>query len=244
MALQTSFFVRQAERRDLETIVALEQARFGGSGVEAYGPEHVRGWFEINPAGMVVAEREGRVVGYQYSQRWRFGFDRLAALTTHDEVTDGGHARATHDPAGNAWYGISFCSIASGAGRALLESIFQAMPGHGVDYFVGASRIPGFDSYVCGLDATGIDWRAATSESRLALFYAYACAKMSGAKIWPSMPPQPELHLPLPPRPDPVLNKHMQIPAHGMAAFLPGYIHDPSSRNYGVFLVYQAPSRP
>lgn len=237
----TRFLIRKADERDLEAIVGLERARFGGDGTDCYQQAHVRAWFETCPEGLVVAEHDGRVVGHHYAQRFSFGFDRLSELKTHDESTDFGCTRRTHDLSGNAWYGISLCSILSGAGRALLEHIFREMPECGLSYFVGAARISGFDNYLTTLENGGVRWRDVASESEMALWYSHGCAEMTGAKIWPTMPPKPPLSLTPPESRDPVLNKHIQIPGYGMAALLPGYMRDPPSRDYGVFVVYQSP---
>ena len=235
------FFVRQAARKDIAALVEVERRTFGASGTDCYGEDYFSAWLDIHPEGLWLAESAGRAVGYGYAQGFRFEFDRLNELTTHDEVTDCGYTRSTHRPDGNSLYGLAIASIAPGAGRALLGHMLDLTRRLGKTYFLGSARIAGFDNYMKTLEDGGHPVLGAASEAEIALWYAHACAEMTRSKVWPTMPRKPALALPTPAGPDPVLNKHIAFSGYGMASLLPKYMRDPQSRHYGVCVVYRNP---
>ena len=228
---------RQARAEDVAAIVALEKTVFGPLGTACYGEEYVRAWLEVHPAGLTVAERDGRVVGYQYSQIVDFAFDRLDEFATYDKATDGGYTKRSHCPGGNCLHCVSLCSIEVGAGRALSENAYDLTVRLKLKYTLSQTRLPGLDGYLSGLEDQGVKIPKGFTLNDVALWYALETVRMSGALIWPCLDRRPMLALPSPAKPDPVLSKHLKFPGAGLAGVLPDYMHDPQSRDYAALLV-------
>lgn len=236
--------VRQARPEDVDAIVDLEKTVYGPLGTACYGEEYVRAWLEVHPEGLIVAERDGRLVAYLYFQIVDFGFDKLDRFATYDETTDDGFTRRSHRPDGNCVLCVTACSIESGANRAVTEHVYDLGWKLGMKYTLSQSRMPGFDAYLRDLESRRIDIPAGVSPDALALWYVLQTVIMVNGAIWPCLADRPDLPLPAPPGPDPVLSKHFKYPGAGLAALLPRYMRDPQSRDYAALLVSEYPPRP
>jgi hypothetical protein len=228
--VKDTIVVRDAKPEDTAAIAALEARIWGGLGTPCYGEDHVRAWLETHPAGLQVAEKGGRIVGYQYAQIISYRPEDAATFPSMDVLTDDGYTRRSHRPDGNAVYCVSICSEAPGAGRVLAEQPFRLARASGLRYVIGLSRLPGLSAYWDSLPAdvrSGID--------SVAAWYAYGVVTAFGGGSWPGFCPAP---LPFPPpTDDPVLGKYVRIPGFGVAAVLKGRMRDPESRDYGALVV-------
>src|SRR3990172_5246615 len=139
--------VRQARPEDVDAIVSLEKTVYGPLGTACYGEEYVRAWLEVHPPGLTVAVQDGAVVGYQYAQRVDFEFDRMHLFQKYDEATDHGCSRSSHRPDGNALHSVTLCSIIPGAGKALLDDLFELARRLNTRYTIGMARMPGLAAY-------------------------------------------------------------------------------------------------
>lgn len=222
----------------MNAIVALEEASYAANGMQCYGTDHVAAWLEVNPAGLFVAEHGGNVVGYTCTQTIHFEPGRAHAMKTHDIATDCGYIRRTHRPDGNSIYGLSICSSVPGASREMFRHICAYARENGKAYYMGFSRIPGFDKYAKIVEDDALAAGNGVSQDDLALWYAHACIDMVGGGMHDVFPPRPRLSLPVPEDPDPVFCKYLKVPGMWTAALVPGYMQDPESRDYGICMAY------
>ncbi len=243
MSTDMTISVRQATKKDIPDIVIVEQRRWQPLGVPLYTEKHFEAWLDVHPAGFAVAVDEHKeIVGYTYAQFIDFAFDRIDQdFASIDVATDHGYTRQTHKPDGNAVYGLTITSTRRGAGHALYDAFYWFLESSGKQYYVGFPRLAGLDLYLRDVEVKGllppIDQEL---EKILALWYARACTKSVGGKIWPSCPSAPPLTLPEPPR-DRILMFHLANRAFGLAAVIPNFMPDPAARNYGALHVYQLP---
>ncbi|MBN1585392.1 hypothetical protein JW899_03430 [Candidatus Uhrbacteria bacterium] len=229
--------VRRACPRDIPKIVALERDLYGSAKMEYYCEDHVWTWFRVNPEGLTVAERGSTVVGYSYSQRVDFDFEKIGLFTTHDQATDSGYTAATHRPNGNALYGVTVCSAWPGAGWHLMADTFALARRLGTEYTMGMSRMPRFDRFMKKNGQDGNLIPDSFPERDLALWYALETARIVNGTVWPNVGPKPDLPLPELRHPDPVIVHHLRFRNHGLAALLPNAVRDPQSRNYAALIV-------
>ena len=118
--------IREARREDVHQLAALEETVWGPLETCVYTREHFETWIEINPRCLLVAEEHGTVCAYVYGQIVDVLFrDRARFMTTCDEITDQGFTRETHDPRGNCLYGMSIVSLRPGAGRPLINALYD-----------------------------------------------------------------------------------------------------------------------
>ncbi|MGD8207258.1 MAG: GNAT family N-acetyltransferase, partial [Thiohalocapsa sp.] len=98
--------VRNATPRDIAAIRTLFERAYAGSGVSDYSAAMLRGQVNKFPEGQIVAEHEGRVVGFCSS----FLIRGEIALKPHtwNWITGGGYA-SRHDPNGDYLYGMEVC---------------------------------------------------------------------------------------------------------------------------------------
>lgn len=237
--------VRLARRRDLLELVELEQLVWLGTGVPTYVLAHFCTWLKINPACFLVAEYQGKIVGYSYQQRINFSLADVSKFVSHEEATDCGYTLKTHLDSGNSFYGVSIVSVKVGAGIILDREMYKLGQRLGLRYYLGFPRLAGFDRYMRGLERNW-QWDALTKEleAEIALWYAIKCVEMAGGKIWSVCPPAlaRPLYWPKPSRPDPVLNWHLKNKEFGLAGVVSNYLPDLSSRNYAAFNIFEFPT--
>ncbi len=111
--------VRRARKKDLPQIFRLLNKVYR----EGYSREQLRGQLTHFPEGQLVAEFEGRVVGYCASLR----ISGARALKPHTwkSITGGGFG-STHDPDGDYLYGFEVCVDPELRGRKLGERLYSA----------------------------------------------------------------------------------------------------------------------
>ncbi|MBU0678655.1 MAG: GNAT family N-acetyltransferase [Verrucomicrobia bacterium] len=98
--------VRKASIGDIETIQALSEKVYAGSGMGAYPADMLRGQINQFPEGQFVVVHGERVIAYCAT----FIISGDIALKPHSwmEITGGGYA-ARHDPDGDYLYGMEVC---------------------------------------------------------------------------------------------------------------------------------------
>ncbi len=238
----SEIIVRQAKPRDVLGVLSVEQKTWEHLGTTVYTKDHFETWLDVHPEGFLVAEFEGQIVGYTHGQKMNLSLteDSIAKFTSCDEMTDYGFTRKTHDPNGNSLYGISTTSIKRGAGKCLHREQYNLTKKWGLIYCFGFPRISGFAAYIEELENLGVCGKMTPEfEKEIALWYAIECAKMVNGKIWDICPRQPELKLPKPKKPDPVLTIHIKNPGHGLAAVIPNFMKDPQSKNFATLCALQ-----
>jgi len=203
--------IRNAEDRDIGQLVRVDREAF--SGLPEYlffTKDHFRAWLEVFPEGFFVACLEERVIGYASVQIIRYDLDNPVA--TWCEATDSGFIRKTHNPCGNAVYGVSICVSGHASGARIGKKLmfagirrFSAMK-H-IQYGVVVSRVPGYYKVV---DQIPIQK------------YVFG-TRESGRPI------------------DPLLNFYVGC-GFRIARVMSDYIEDPPSRNYGVLMAFSNPN--
>lgn len=227
--------VRSARGEDVPRLVELDALTFGSAGVAPFGGDFFLTWLEVNPSGLIVAESDGRVVGYHYAQGADFSFERIGEFTTFDAAADGGFTRATHRPDGNSLHGVSMCSVLPGAGRLLFRRAFAQAERTGKAYYFGFTRMSGLAAFV-GKVASAASPQGVGLDG-LAMWYARENARMVGGKVWPTAGTPPSLTLPPLTLPDRVLGRQLRIAGYGLARILPGCMPDPESLDFAALLV-------
>ncbi|MES1944219.1 putative carbon-nitrogen hydrolase [Salinisphaera sp. PC39] len=96
--------VRQARQRDIDAIQALAQRAYPRQ--TPYSRDEIRGQLNNFPAGQLVAEYEGKVVGY--CATICLPESQVLAPHTWEEITGGGYG-STHDIDGDYLYGYEVC---------------------------------------------------------------------------------------------------------------------------------------
>lgn len=226
------FEVRSAVEGDVARLAELDARAFDGAGMGHYGESHARCWFEVNPEGLLIAARDGVDVACCYSQYVDFSPADAARLTTDAEFTDSAFTRATHRPGGNSIHVVTVSSTAPGGRRALFEALRYQLIAQRREFLILFSRLAGLRDY-CLASADGV----ALGMERVSRWYVAQCASLfGGGAIWPSVGRE-ALTLPLPPAPDPVLNKYLRDRGAEVAAVMVDWIEDPASCNCGALVV-------
>lgn len=232
--------VREARDEDVPRLSELEQLKFRDCGIEIYDERFFRCWRTVNPSGLLVSCRaDGLVVGYTYQQCVSFDFSEIPRLTTYNDLTDNSYTVRTHKPDGNTIDGMSAVAIAPMAVFQIFKVIEQQMIDEGRKYIISGSRIPGFGSYWRGLQAMEFDL-SKIDKVAAAEWYVRQCVLQFGGFLWESFPAA-KLALPLPQKPDPVLNKWLKHKGFGAAAVLPQWMLDRKSHDFGVLIVMRNP---
>lgn len=234
-----SFQVRLAALADVPVIEKIERQVWTPLQTEVYTREHFLGWLEIYPAGFMVVEDGGEIVGFTFAQLIDFDFSRIAAeMKTFNLVTDNGFSRATHRPNGSHHFGVTLCSIRKGAGRVVLQALINYIFTTGKP-LLGVSRIPGFDVYLkTATKAEGIESITQETKDAIALHYIYECATKTNGRISTIFTPPPQSDLPAA-TPDPTLAMYLKHPRCLMYALLPNFLKDPQSQDYNVLFGYE-----
>ncbi|MCM3760004.1 GNAT family N-acetyltransferase [Alkalihalobacillus oceani] len=112
-----------------------------------WSPEQIQAHVDTFPAGALLAEIDGTVVG-----------SATSLLTTYNgkphtwaEIADNGYIRASHEPDGDSLYGIDVCVRPSfrgqGVAKALYEARKQLVRELGLARFLAGCRIPDYHKY-------------------------------------------------------------------------------------------------
>lgn len=133
------FLVRQATGQDLEDVLRIDKAAFGGLNLKR---EIFESWLKVYSAGFFVALRHNRIVACCKSIRlWRDNVCHRWKVDTADGTC------VTHNEDGNTMYGVSLGSLSSGAGDALCLASRLLAERSGVEEIWLHSRLPGFSAW-------------------------------------------------------------------------------------------------
>lgn len=237
--------VRNARQSDLHPITKLEREIFCPHGIEPFTYEHFSDWLEVYAPGFFVAELEGRIVGYVYSQIiecYPEDPDEISRWKTFNAMIGNGYTKYTHKPNGTHHLGVSIGSIISGAGK-LLTSASVELGKNSKKPLLGMSRISGFGKYYTDLSKKGAIPAEPHKEMKnaIALSYSLQCAKITNSSINLIMNcPGADYNglpvLPDPDQPDAILRKYLRNGNLSIWAVLPDFIDDAASLNYSVLI--------
>ncbi len=230
--------VRTATEDDVVLIAQLEQVIWGQLGTPVYDEQYVSTWRRTHPEGLLIAQVPDTLeaVGYGHSQRINFSMENLDVLQTSELDTDGGTSVGTHRPSGNALYSMAYGSVRKGVGSALFQATLQQLRHFDIEYFVGFSRIPGFNDYLREL------WEKEVVVDVDEAVHAYVarCAIMVQGKMWPTFYCPDDLLrcYPDPSKLDPTLGFYLKQKNFGVVKVYGNYCVDPSSHNFGILMAY------
>jgi len=238
MEARSDLNIRIARHDDFDALTAIEQVTFGKQGISPYGAKYFEAWLQTNPEGFLVAEKEGTVSGYAYTQTVKFDPWRRPSAVNYDTITDHGFTRKTHDPSGNSCQCISGAAVAPGSGRALLKESVQRQSGRGIRYYFTFTRMANFDAWVRKyVHSDECADAVQATEQEMAVWYALENGRMTRGMVWPEVQ---NLNLPQLPRLkklDSSLGPQLMVHGLGLLDVLPGCMTDPMSRNYAALLV-------
>lgn len=236
------FLVRPAEWRDVSPLAALEQKIYGPLGTDIYDESYFSTWLEVHPEGLIVAEADGRVVGYHYGQYIDFDDQAIHTMTTYNDHTDNGYTRRTHNPQGRDLHTVSLLSDARGAGRAMTNYLFDHLKRHNKRSMLAASRIAGFDAYAKQIEAQRGATLSKTELMNVAIWYSRETARLIGGNIRANFPSYDGLPLPRLTQPDPILGSYLRYDqGYALSALLSDWMKDPPSRYMGALVIYKNP---
>lgn len=237
--------VRNASAADLNRVTELETRIFGAHSITPFDRGHFSAWLEVYPQGFFVAEQDGEVVGYTYTQVIKCNPNdprELDRWTSFNVMNDSGYTRASHRADGNYHLGVNIGSVVPGAGKVLVEALVDLGNALGKP-LLGMSRISGLKAYFEKLVVDRIVNRHVDVKMKnaIALSYFLQCAKMVGGSVRliansPGMNYSDLSALPVVTVPDPVLCKYLRNPHFATWALLPEFIADPASLNYAVLM--------
>jgi len=101
--------------------------------------------YELFPQGFVVAYIDEKMVGVATSEI--INYDPKKPPTSWYDITDNGWIEKTHNPKGNAMYGVSAGTYVDGVGYHLVQELIQVAKNLGLQYLVGGIRTPGYSKY-------------------------------------------------------------------------------------------------
>ena len=140
--------IRQGEISDYPEFLQAEQQAWKNTGVPVISREQYASWMEVFPEGLLLAEYAGVVCGHVFSQVCSFDPFDESDNRSWNEATDFGFIRATHEPAGRTMYNVSVSACIPGAGKKLLRAAFSQAEASRLQYYTGASSIPGLAVWV------------------------------------------------------------------------------------------------
>ncbi len=235
------FKARAGTRNDIDAIIAIEKQAFKDSGAPTFGRKEIESWFDVHPEGVLLAEKDGRVVAFTYMQLIHLDPENLPPFKTHDELSDNSSSRATHTPDGNCFHGFTLDSISPGAGLFLLEKAKEFVKQKGKPYLFGTSRIVGFNNVMRAVALMNPEITLTKElEQSIAVWYARKTAAMVNGwigKLIPDTPNTADLVLPELDSPDPILGFYLMNECE-MHSFLPDFIHDPPSRGHAFLCLW------
>ncbi len=141
--------VRTWTLEDIPDVIACHRASYPEYDEEAY---YTARYYEMQwaafPEGQMLAELDGKVVGYATSLIVQLEDD--AHTYTYEEITGGG-TFATHDPSGDTLYGadigVDLSYRGLGASVMLYEARKKLMQRYNLRRMVAYGRIPGYNEY-------------------------------------------------------------------------------------------------
>ena len=141
--------IRSWRREDIQAVIDCHRAAYPEYDEDAYYTErYYELQFDAFPEGQMLAESDGRVVGYATSLIVQLEDD--AQTYTYEEITGGG-TFATHDPSGDTLYGadigVDEAFRGLGISRMLYDARKRLMQRYNLRRMVAYGRIPGYNEY-------------------------------------------------------------------------------------------------
>lgn len=141
--------VRAWRREDIPAIIECHRAAYPEYDESAYYTER---YYELQwsafPEGQILAEMDGRVVGYATSLIVQL--EDEAQTYTYEEITGGG-TFATHDPSGDTLYGADIGVHKEYRGRGISKMVYEArrkiMQRYNLRRMIAYGRIPGYTAH-------------------------------------------------------------------------------------------------
>ena len=229
--------IREVREADLDRLAELENETWLPRGIPALTRADLAEWYEGKSPFFLVACANEVPCGYYYGLLTTF------TLETQDDFfrSRGGPLwkPPPHDPDGTSLFGINIVSQMRGAGTALYRTVRDACERMHLAFSVGISRLPGLNGYLVENPAAEL-----YEPDEVALWYALKNGELLGMRHWSVCPSLPQLALPSPRVPDPVLATHAKGGYFGITGIQRHYIEpDPESRGYGVRIVSMYPHR-
>jgi len=203
--------VRTARPEDLAAVMEVE---------DSWPPDQRAGRRKLEirlkrfPAGFLLCELEGELIGFSTSGPVRYDPEDLTDFQSWKHACNDGYLRPpqeVRDP--NALYVVSTCVVAPHRGQGALDALLAAQFGRarelGFDYVVTGAIIPGYDDHCRRHEEV--------SAAR------YAMARRDGRLIDPFLRKLEELGMRLPDA------RHV----------IPGYYPSPESRDHAALMVYR-----
>lgn len=141
--------IRSWRREDIQSVIDCHRAAYPEYDEDAYYTErYYELQFDAFPEGQMLAEIDGRVVGYATALIVQLEDD--AQTYTYDEITGGG-TFATHDPSGDTLYGadigVDEAFRGLGISRMLYDARKRLMQRYNLRRMVAYGRIPGYNEH-------------------------------------------------------------------------------------------------
>jgi predicted amidohydrolase/ribosomal protein S18 acetylase RimI-like enzyme len=141
--------VRSWRREDIPAVIECHRAAYPEYDEDAYYTER---YYELQwsafPEGQILAETDGRVVGYATSLIVQLEED--AHTYTYEEITGGG-TFATHDPSGDTLYGADIGVHMEYRGLGISKLLYEArrkiMQRYNLRRMIAYGRIPGYTAH-------------------------------------------------------------------------------------------------
>lgn len=237
--------VRHVEERDLDSLVELDYEVWKALHTPLMSREDLASWLAEDSPFFLLAEDGDGPLAYAFSRRMDFTFDRASidAFLDPSLITGKGMTAWPHSARGNTGYGICVASLQPGAAGAIVKHQHKLVEEFGLPYFIGYSRLAGLDAYAKEVEASHGGALPCSLED-LALWYAHESARLLEMQEWDEVRRKPDLDLAPLSVPDPVLRFHVRYTRYGVLDIQPGYMEDPASRGYAVFMASKYPHRP
>ena len=149
--------VRKWKNSDLPGIVACHKAAYPEYNLDEDGHYTVRNYrfqLEAFPEGQVLAEIEGKIVGYATSIIVQLDDENYPY--TYDEITGGG-TFTTHNPAGDSLYGADIAVDPAYRGMGVAKQLYRQrkklVKRYNLKRMVAYGRIPGYSEFAGKLTA-------------------------------------------------------------------------------------------
>ncbi len=215
------FTIRQGQAGDYQGLLAAERKAWAGDAdVEYISEQQFNSWLQVFPEGLLIAEYKGDICGHVFSQMCQFNPYDTTDNRNWDAITDFGFARTTHDPSGNTLYIVSISACVAGAGKLMLRKILELTRDMNLQYYSGASSLPGVAQYAKG----AVINRFLVERYMNAVLRKLRILKDEGERIT-----------------DPVVSVTLGVEGVTFCRLLEKYFHYPASADWAALIVYKNP---
>jgi len=212
--------IRTASVRDIDDLLKLEKVAWSEEAQADMDTYKAR--LEVFPEGIFIGERDGNIEGAAVTQI--INSECLGTNFTWESITDNGKIIKTHNPTGDALYGVNLSVKPKCIGNDLVCAIMMAIARmiieRNLKFGVLGGRIPGLSKYIYKrrLDA---DFMNKAARDNIVSEYVFGKTKYG-------RPLDPEIAL-------------YQRLGLTPIRILDNYFPDPPSLNYGVLLLWINP---